>query len=219
MNVSQAYYIVNTLRKDKFNVPEIIKEEFNDLLLFSNDSYFTRLFAQKKAEAEKMSITFEEYLSKDEDFRPLKKTETIALTTGVGNLPSDYHKYIYVRNASIGATVVQSHVDIVSDKELIEGAYNVFGLMEYHPKIVIDGASIKVLPSNITSIGLTYIKNPATPVYGEAYNATSGLNEYAAGSSTQWEWGERNHVNILLEIFNLMNLSVSLDDVKKYVEK
>lgn len=216
MNVSQAYYIVNTLMKDKLGVQDLTKEEFNDFLLQTNNLYFNKLFKQKMSEANELQVSFEDYLAKDEDFRPLKTPATVALTAGSGTLPTNYVKYLAVSGtlSSIGRDI-----EVVSEKELNVRKYNVFGLLEYHPACVIKGTTIDVLPTSITSVSLTYIKEPTTPVYAETYNSTSGLNEYASGSSTQWDWNEHNHPDIVMEILNLLGISVPIEDVKKFIEK
>ena len=216
MNVNQAYYIVNTIMKDKLNVQDIIKEEFNDLLLQTNNSFFNRLFQQKKAQANELNIIFEDYLATDEDFRPLKVTSNITLTTGSGTLPSNYVKYLAVSGT---VSSVERDIEVISEKELNKRKYNVFGLLEYHPACVIKGTTIDVLPNNFTPATLTYIKEPTTPVYADAYNSSTGLNEYASGSSTQWDWNEHNHPDIVVEILNLLGVSASIEDVKKYIEK
>lgn len=216
MNVNQAYYIVNTIMKDKLNVQDIIKEEFNDLLLQTNNSFFNRLFQQKKAQANELNIIFEDYLATDEDFRPLKVTSNITLTTGSGTLPSNYVKYLAVSGT---VSSVERDIEVISEKELNKRKYNVFGLLEYHPACVIKGTTIDVLPNNFTPATLTYIKEPTTPVYADSYNSSTGLNEYASGSSTQWDWNEHNHPDIVVEILNLLGVSASIEDVKKYIEK
>lgn len=216
MNVSQAYYIVNTLLKDKANIPGIEKEEMNDLFLVTNDIFLNKLLKQKKSEASQLGERYEDYLAKDEDLRPLKKTSTIVLASGSGTLPVDYVKYI----SAYGTLSSQKRdVEIIGEKELNERRYNVFGLLEYHPACVIKGSTVEVLPENVSSFNLDYIKQPATPVYAEAYNSSSGLNEYDSGSSTQWDWDEHNHPDLIIEIMNLLGVSATYQDIKKYTQK
>jgi hypothetical protein len=216
MNVSEGLYIVNTLLKEKKNVPEIVLEEWNDLLDISNNLVATKKLAQKKAEALKNNMTFEEYLAIDEDFRTLKTTAAITLTTGIGNLPADYLKYISVLGTL--SSIVRD-VDIINDKEMNKRKYNVFGLLEYHPACVIDSIQISVFPTNVSGLNMTYIKRPTKPVYAETINATTGLNTYNSAGSTQWDWTVHIHPEIILEILNLLGISASYEDVKKYIER
>lgn len=216
MDVSQAYYIVNTLLKDKANIPEIGKEEMNDLFSISNDLFLAKKMMQKKSEANQQGIRLEDYLAVDEDFRPLKLTEPIALSSGSGTLPTDYVKYL----AAYGTlSSVVRDVEIIGEKELNERRFNVFSLLEYHPACNIKGSTVFVLPTNVSDFNLTYIKQPSTPVYADSYNSTSGLNEYAVGSSTQFDWDEHNHPDIIIEILGLLGVSATYQDVKKYLQK
>jgi hypothetical protein len=220
MNVSQGYYITNTILKDRKDVPDLSKEEFNDLLLASNDMFFRKLVERKKTEAKEANMIFERYIDQDPDIYPLITSADIVLTTGVGSLPADYYHYVGIASAVDGSGSVLSHVEFTTYHELLEMANNVFGLLDYHPKCSISSSSsLTVYPTDITTVGLRYVKKPSTPVYAETLNGTTGLNTYDSGSSTQWDFGDRNHIEIVMEMLSMLDIASSKEEVRKYLEK
>ncbi|MFA5409588.1 MAG: hypothetical protein WC343_12530 [Bacilli bacterium] len=215
MTLHEQLLILNTFIKDKAGMPKLRIPEYNDLLIISNDSLFERTLKRLKAEAAELKIKESDYIARNEDLRPFKLTATISLTTGVGTLPSTLVYPIAVNgvyNTSL------RNIEIISEEEKNYRIGNMVAPpIEDYPISIID-TSIRVWPTNVASIDLTYIKQPTKPVYITSVNATSGLNEYS-GSSTEYEWNEHNHPDLFMEIINLLGISANTEDIKKYLQR
>lgn len=163
---------------------------------------------------------FEEDIDSTDSLGFLKKIDqTLALSTGVASLPSDYYQMMGDPHYSDGGGV-RRKIDVVTSAESSEREYDYLTMSTVtYPTCVIGGQSndsykylqINVYPTTITSILLSYLRIPTTPFLD--YYVTNATTNYTfltvsqsvtvttaqtyrdgtTGSKTSvsvsWEWG------------------------------
>ena len=107
------------------------------------------------------------------------KTSSVALTTGVGSLPTDIYKIIELTNS--GRTLPFELVDKHELPYLLSSPLTKpsTDYPIYYKTTTSSGAtSVQVNPTSITTATLDYIKVPTDPRWGYTRNATYGTNVY-----------------------------------------
>lgn len=132
---------------------------------------------------------------------PLKSTETITLTAGVGTLVNAKGQYKTGAFTSADKKVALINIDkwaaAVNDTVRVPDDNN--------PIALIEGESIKVLPSSVPSVTIHYLKKPTEPVYATTQDGEDYV--YDDGNSVDFEWGEEVHDEIMNRV--LANLGIS----------
>jgi len=107
------------------------------------------------------------------------KTSSVALTTGVGSLPTDIYKTIELTNS--GRTLPFELVDKHELSYLLSSPLTKpsTDYPIYYKTTTSSGAtSVQVNPTSITTATIDYIKVPTDPRWGYTRNATYGTNVY-----------------------------------------
>jgi hypothetical protein len=150
---------------------------------------------------------FEETQKVNDLLRVFKATETISLTSGVGNLASDY--------ASI--TGFNDNIDLVGDDRWGEVQNDVICSPDAdYPVANILGSTIRVLPTSITSVDITYLKTPVNGVYATTLSSNSRDYIFDEGNSTDVEIPEHKSPELLAKTCKYLGIGLSQSDLTQF---
>lgn len=131
-----------------------------------------------------------------------KTKAPVNLTVGVGSLPTDYD---YATNAS---TTTNKKIDIVPEGEWIDRINDPIAVPDATNPICSIRDQIEVIPTSLTSMYLYYLRKPVTMKF--IYSDSGGDITHDAGSSTNCDWPDQAHVDIVLR--GLVYLGAPLSD-------
>lgn len=160
---------------------------------------------------------FERDSNISDNLRPFKKSSSIPITGGFGDLPTDY---AYRTNASASNDTVE--VRIVPESEWFSVINNPISAPSTTRPAMAIRNQIQIVPSSITPVKLYYLRIPATMVFGYTVNDDDYI--YNSGTSTQCDWPESCHLDIIRRacVYLGVNLSdealVRLEAYKKQTE-
>lgn len=207
MTVQEILDVCRFILKDSSNAPKLTNEEYNVLLSEVNlDLFWRKMNVLERAD------DFKDAVSHDKDLSVFKTNTTLAPVTGIASLPADY---IYCLGA-VDTTSDRREIEIVSEQERSKRMSDKLAKkIEYYPiaTIYYDTTvnKISILPTNITAVDFFYLRKPTDPVYATTVSGTTGLDEYASGSSTQLEWHESIHPEFIRGILNRLGVNTTLD--------
>lgn len=145
---------------------------------------------------------------------PFRTDATINLTVGSGSLPANY---FHATGCLYNDGTKNREVDIVTDQEWVyRQSDSLSNPTVKYPIARTKTGNILVNPTSIASVTLYYYKYPTTPVY--AQQESNGIMVYDAGSSTELEWEEDRHDDIIRLICGYLGLSVGRPDIVQYTE-
>jgi hypothetical protein len=166
------------IRADKRGL-SISISEFNDFARIVNERVYAKYYDDFENSTDNISAMA--------GFKVLNYT--VALTAGVGSLPSDYYDLIGKPRTSLAG--VTKRVDLVSSLELDDR------LDDYltqpttsHPCAILAGTDangytkIVVYPTTITSVDVDYLQEATTPFLDYYVNDTTLVTTYMAESAT-----------------------------------
>jgi hypothetical protein len=219
-SLEEVLYAIQSFLSGKNLMKEMNLEQFNYYLSMANDELYRQKIGYpdeiKGFETKnQISEVMERYIYPD---------TSISLTTGTGSCPAGYNRKISLY-----------YIDASSDKIPIEFVTNEeFDERKNHPNkqptttnpiAIIRGTtpSIYVLPSSISTVYLTYIKKPTTPILG--LKLENGIMVYNSISSTELDWDTEYYndiIRIILkyigipenELSNLVSYSMSEQNQK-----
>lgn len=168
-------------------------KEFNYLLETCNHSFFNRkmddlFLKQGQVNKNLLSMKF---------LRPLMIRETIVPTSGVidltpttGDLSNEF-AYWWSAYTTAVYQGQKRKIELVDGAEADDRIHNRLSKpILYNPIAVIDEDNLRLYPKNITSVQLTYIKVPATPVFDYYVDANHQIQYLAASGSRLLTAGE-----------------------------
>lgn len=146
-----------------------------------------------------------------EELRPLliKPTAT-AVTAGVATIPADYLYYDTVTAGGYNVQEVQDDELAELNNSLIKPPTTRF------PKMTIHSNGINIFPTSITTINLSYLRKPVTPVWG--YTTVNDEPVYNAGTSQDFETSSTTHLEICNMILSTFGMSLNLSELVQYAE-
>lgn len=144
-----------------------------------------------------------------EELRPISvKPTTTPVVAGLAAIPADYLYYDTVTAG--GKNVIE-----VTEDEIAELNNNtIIPPSTQFPYFTIHSEGIFVYPTSITSIALSYIRKPATPVW--AYTIVNDEPIYDAGSSQDFEVSPGAQLEIVMLILQAVGVSLNLQEVLQY---
>lgn len=148
-----------------------------------------------------------------DDLRVFKEKQTITVdSSGKMDIPSDYvHKlaidYRKVDNTSGEPTVVMVPVETIDDDKFSERKRSSLKKpTKDYPVCNINSDYIEFAPADLGKVEMTYLRLPASPVWG--YTTVNTMPLYDAGTSTNFEWEEMltNDLSALILAYVGINL-------------
>lgn len=132
-------------------------DEFNNVIDLINESFVKEKYDEYKA----AGMSRQEIMS-TKLMVALTTSSALTFAAGSANLPADF---LFFNAIGYGASGSQYPVDLVEDDVWVKRQLNsITGPTVTHPIVRIEGVTIKILPSTITTTSvLYYIKEPTTP--------------------------------------------------------
>jgi len=140
--------------------------------------------------------------------RAFNKFEDVAIDSGLGNLPSDYRRYIgaifkkfYAGACATDNVTERYRTHLIQPHELPFARLSPIrgGKTRARYSVCLVDGGIEVLPNEKGTLELTYYRKPTYAVYGVTVTASGEV--YDSASSTQPEWPDEelnNLVDLLL---------------------
>jgi hypothetical protein len=121
--------------------------------------------------------------------------------------------YLYV----IGSNSYYVPVEPVTHAELADRLRNpITSPSDEYPICTFYDTYIQLYPIDLLNVDFTYLRLPATPVYAET--VTNGINVYDSGNSTQIEWREKYHPDIIRMILGYLGIPIKDMNLLNYIE-
>lgn len=145
-----------------------------------------------------------------EEIRPLMtKPTTTAVAAGVAAYPGDWLYYNTIQTAA------GKQVKEVTEDQILElnNSANIAPNVMF-PKFVMHSDGIYIYPPSITSIKISYVRKPATPIW--AYTISNNEEVYDAGNSVNFELSETTHLEIVMLILQMAGVSINMLQVTQF---
>jgi len=108
-------------------------------------------------------------------------------------------------------------VEPITHNELYERISNaITPPEERYPICIAYGTYIQFYPIDILNVDLTYLRLPNAPVY--AIKQENGIDVYDSASSTQFEWDERYHPDLIRMILGYLGIPIKDINLLNYIE-
>jgi hypothetical protein len=145
-----------------------------------------------------------------EDIMPLMvQPTTTAVSTGIAAYPTDYIYYNTLTSAA-GKLIKEATED-----EMVElNNSSIMPPSAMFPKFVMHADGFHIYPTSITSIKLSYIRKPETPIW--AYTISNNEEVYDAGNSQDFELAETAHLEIVMLILQMAGVNINLLQVTQF---
>jgi hypothetical protein len=229
MNNGRIWDIVHTILKKEPRGNILKPARFSHLLEQCNLEYYNQQY-EKWSGSQLILDSLQPFIVLD---------ETVTFTTGSANvsgLAEDYKHLIAARHATSDAKV-----DVVSPNEWNEwiGDAVMKGTTSY-PLMTANATALKVYPTDITSLTVSYLRKPTTPIFDYYYDAqytvqylTEGQPAYelqtgevgsggetagteVTSASVDLEWNDFDIVNIISLVLEKVAISLSAPDIAQY---
>jgi len=191
MNINQMHQFIILLKNEgqgHYNSPEDIDIALN---VGSRD---------KQNEEKKL---FESTGVISDNLSNFKSLATVTFIAGLGNKPTDYD----LRLAALTSDESEQ-VDIVPESEWTTRKNDPIDPPTEERPICAIRDQIQIVPNTVTSMKLHYLRNPGIMTFG--YNVTDDQIVYDSGTSTDCDWPESCHEDIVLRA--CVYLGVPLSD-------
>lgn len=146
-----------------------------------------------------------------EELRPLLVKPTLtAVTAGVATIPADYLYYDTIAVSGKQALEATEDEILELNNSLIKPPSTTY------PKFVLHENGINMYPTSITAMHLSYLRKPATPVWG--YTTVNDEPVYNSGTSKDWETASTTHLEICNLILSAIGVHLGMGEVTQYAE-
>lgn len=207
MTLKDVIYFVQFVATQNGKKIDVKKENLNRALQFANLELMKQVYGRTGD-----PTPFETEHRLADELNVFKTTSTLALTDGIGTVPTDYWHKIRMETTSGGVDV-----RFVAGEECVQLRNNtITGPTTTYPIVEMLGSTFQVYPISITSVKLTYLKI-STPEY--VVTTTNGYPEYDSGSSTELLWNDDKLIDIIRIMLGYFNIPVTNEQVLGYVEQ
>lgn len=90
---------------------------------------------------------------------------------------------------------------------------------EEYPWAVVMKEGLKIYPSTIDKVFVSWYRYPKEPVFATTVNTATGSLEYDTTNSVELEWRDENKLDILHLIMQTMGISIERPDLEGYAQK
>ena len=157
------------------------------------------------------------------DLRHLKvHVPTQAVAAGIIAYPVGYFlddaiRYGYQRNVDGSAEVIPKTVEALSEAQYGDRAGNwTKKPSTKNPVYVVRKGGLYIYPATITVVDFNYYKYPTTPVF--AYVQETGYITYNDLASTEFDWPERLHMDLVRLILGYVGINLREAQLSQYAE-
>lgn len=146
-----------------------------------------------------------------EELMPLLvKPTTTAVSTGVAAYPEDYIYYDSITvNGRLAKEATNDEIAELNNSLIMPPSTR-------FPKFVMNSDGFYIYPNTISSIKLSYLRKPATPVW--AYTISNNEEVYDAGNSQDFELAETTHLEIVMVILQMSGVNLNMLQVTQFAQ-
>jgi hypothetical protein len=220
MNLSEILSLCNYVANKEKLGNTLTPEQYNILLEAVNADFFRKEYEDAQKIAFTQGVRLGSVIFKSGALRGFRyKEDDVTVTAGVITVSALAETYVYWISMMATYNGARRGVEFVSDVELEDRLTNLLAKpIEYFPAAIDNGSEILVYPADITAVDFVYLKMPTQPVYAwtqDAYDRTI----YSPEGSTELEWAEIYHPQIVQEILSRIGISLKSEQLQAYVER
>ncbi|MCK4818557.1 hypothetical protein KA005_22495 [bacterium] len=226
MTLFEIHELIEYIANKDYNGNVIPPDQYGKLIVSANID----LFKKKLGLPEDFQLgapISREYIDANKmqtaDTRHLKVREaTQTVTAGVITYPANYCvddaiRYTYQRNVDGSPTNIIKVVECLTEAQYGDRAGNwTKKPSTKNPVYVVGNDGIRIYPATIATVDFNYYKYPTTPVF--AYNQETGYITYNSGSSTEFDWPERLHMDLVRIILGYVGINIREAQLSQYAE-
>jgi len=189
--------------------------------LFEQDRYMAKRIRNNQLDSAQDKSRIKQI---NEDLATFVKTSNVSLTAGLGALPSDYSRYIDLTDAGNNRSVAVVD-DIANWKNVLRSTLS--APSANFPAAFLDN-SLNVSPTSITTISLTYYKQPEAlqvgtttkvatqPKWGYVLPLVANKEIFNPSNSYDFELPEHYVFDLVVEIAKLIGINLRDQEVYAY---
>jgi hypothetical protein len=227
-NINSVYLWVNFLA-DSYQSRKISDDEFNQII----DSVNLDLWKLKVGLPEEYQVNapfarqawqVSNKISDDMRFFITEAAITKNVSTGIFAYPADYGAFSSLRYRRVlnqpdceAPTVATRTVELVTDAELSERLDNTVIPPDFeYPVGAWYATGWKVFPTLITSVNLTYLRLPTTPVRGYLLDPVTDLTTYNPLTSVQLDFPTTLHIDFAYLVLKQFAINIREEELYQY---
>jgi hypothetical protein len=191
MNLNEIYEYLNALIGTEDLGGDFSLKEFNHLIKSENISFFKdkveELYTNQRGQALNPDIIYSTKM-----LRKFIKEDTVTPTAGTITLSSlTSYAYFISAHTTTAYNGMIRNIPLVTHETFHDLLTNLLAKpLKKNPVCVIDDESLRIKPSNITSVVINYFRFPTTPLYDYYVDANDNVVYLAVGGSHTLTAGE-----------------------------
>jgi hypothetical protein len=223
MTLKEILNIISTIVNQDYPQLRLGKDKYNSLLKMANIDYFklwTGLPEQYQPGQPVTTRGWQVSLQNTEALKPFIEFVHDQVVDANGQIayPANYVHYSDIMYRYISGSI-DNYVPVepVTHAELADRLRNPITVpSKEYPICTFYDTYIQLYPIDLLNVDLTYLRLPATPEYAET--VTNGVNVYDSGSSTQFEWSDKYHPDLIRMILGYLGIPIKDINLLNYVE-
>lgn len=154
-------------------------------------------------------------MSHNDALRRYRTAVQLSLTAGSASLPSDYMRLLPKSCVNISGSTY-TRVDYVTEEIwTYKLSHPTLPPTSSFPICKIQGNTMYVRPTSLTTIDFVYIKSPTIPVY--AVTLTNGF--YNSSGSTELDIDDEFHIDIIRQLLEYLSIPMTNEQVLGYLQQ
>lgn len=226
MTLFEKYELIEYITNKDYSGNVIAPDQYGKLIVAANIDLFKKKMGLPEDYQLGAPIT-REYIDANKvqlaDTKHLKVREpTQTVSSGVIAYPAGYFlddaiRYSYQRNVDGASTTITKVVEALSEAQYGDRAGNwTKKPTTKNPVYVVRNDGIYIYPASIAVVDFNYYKYPTEPVF--AYTQETGYITYDSGSSTEFDWPERLHMDLIRIILGYVGINIREAQLSQYAE-
>lgn len=208
MTTENAVDLVRFMVADKMPGKELSVEDLNSLLEVATYSLYEELYglpgSPKGYETDEQNMDI---------MRRFKTQSNLTITTGISNLPVDF---MHWSSCNVASSVIP--VELVTDMEYESRTANSITMpTTQFPIARLFSSTLKISPTTIPSISLTYLRKPVPAYYGSKIE--NGITVFDSAISEDIDFPESKHIDFVRHILKLLGISMNDQAIIQYSEQ
>ncbi len=219
MSIDGAYNFLQLVFNKK-QAGNITVSDFNNLANICQISMLNELLGNEQEYQPGMPLPKTGYSLNQknrEELKALIKRST-ALSAPLGLLPYPADYVYYDTLTTVGGILI---TQAAPDEVAILNQSQIKPPTAQYPRLTEYSDGIRITPATIVSVNMTYVRQPATPLWNytivnnePVYAATGGV--IGDGNSVDWELSELVHIRICMKMAAYFGVNLSLADVAAF---
>lgn len=209
ITVAEGLKIINYLASKENSGSTLSPQEYNSIMKAVTHEMTQEEFDASQVYAIQKNIPFSEAIASNKTLREFRKKQSITFTSGAYDLAGLAGGYLYWAGLITTSGGQLREIDIVTDKERMDRITNLLAKSPTnYPCAIINGNSLEVTPSNITSGVLTYYSRPVNPVFDYYIDANLSIIPFAVGDNHTLQAGEVSSTGETSGYFNSLTVEL-----------